>query len=591
MSDTDSQILEAISSMDKVPLLPSKQQSRRFDAVRTKINLIPRQLCLPSKAAVLILFWTAVVSALYKTTEEFALHLLGLKAFNKHADGVLDVLFVYLAFVLINLLYPIAGFLADVYCSRYKVVTYSLLLLLCANGCFCILSVIIFADTQKHYDSPHYKPYYVVTVGPGLLFLVMGLSGYQANIVQLGLDQLLDAPSEYLGLFVHWLEVFTEIGFFLPRPLFELFDNCEKSKLVFHIVAAQPFVFLAVIFFLLFLGYWKRQWFYTESGQRNPYKMVAKVLGFAWKHKYPLRRSAFTYNGDEEPSRIDYAKEKYGGPFTTEQVEDVKTLFKLLTVLLVVGSIFFLEMPLGPLLHNFSDHVGTNLTGSRTCSWRTVLQSTVVLRNISAITFFPLYIWLIYTVLRRCIPRILTRILFGKVLFFLGVMTLFIIDTAGHAGYYAKSHEIAACVFVQNNSNHSSHLGLPWAVNILPAFLMEVADGLVITTTFEFISAQSPHSMKGLVIGIFYAIRGTFKFLGSISVLPFSLSVIWSSDYMKTHMPVITNCGFGYLLLSCTVGVISLVLFCVVAKRYKYRERDDPPFNQAIVERVWANGL
>ena len=34
------------------------------------------------------------------------------------------------------------------------------------------------------------------------------------------------------------------------------------------------------------------------------------------------------------PSRIDLSKHKYGGPFTNEQVEDVKTLLQLLILIL-----------------------------------------------------------------------------------------------------------------------------------------------------------------------------------------------------------------------------------------------------------------
>ena len=127
------------------------------------------------------------------------------------------------------------------------------------------------------------------------------------------------------------------------------------------------------------------------------------------------------------------------------------------------------------------------------------------------------------------------------------------------------SHQLIPC-------NNSFHLDLPWTVNILPVFLMEMAVALLITTAFEFISAQSPHSMKGFLIGVFYTVQGTFKFLGTVSMLPFSVSAIWASDYMKTHLPSITNCGFGYLLLNCIVGVVSLVLFTVAVKRYKYRE-------------------
>ena len=57
----------------------------------------------------------------------------------------------------------------------------------------------------------------------------------------------------------------------------------------------------------------------------NPVSLILKVLKYAAKHKYPVQRSAFTYCENERPTRLDYGKSKYGGPFTTEQVEDVKT--------------------------------------------------------------------------------------------------------------------------------------------------------------------------------------------------------------------------------------------------------------------------
>ena len=51
--------------------------------------------------------------------------------------------------------------------------------------------------------------------------------------------------------------------------------------------------------------------------------------------KYPRLRSAFTYWEDKPYSRIDLGKAKYGGPFITEQVEDVKTFFRVLGIAVV----------------------------------------------------------------------------------------------------------------------------------------------------------------------------------------------------------------------------------------------------------------
>ena len=75
---------------------------------------------------------------------------------------------------------------------------------------------------------------------------------------------------------------------------------------------------------ILFIVQKYSDYFWTENIMGNPYKLVYGVIQFAIKHKHPIKRSAFTYCNDECPSRIDCEKQSYGGPFTTEQVEDVK---------------------------------------------------------------------------------------------------------------------------------------------------------------------------------------------------------------------------------------------------------------------------
>ncbi len=60
--------------------------------------------------------------------------------------------------------------------------------------------------------------------------------------------------------------------------------------------------------------------------------MLYIVLRFTTKHKAPLNRSSLTYWEEDIPSRLDLGKSRYGGPFTTEQVEDVKTVLKMFIV-------------------------------------------------------------------------------------------------------------------------------------------------------------------------------------------------------------------------------------------------------------------
>ena len=74
--------------------------------------------------------------------------------------------------------------------------------------------------------------------------------------------------------------------------------------------------------------------------KRNPYKMVYLVLKYAWKNKHLGKRSAFTHWENKIPSRIDLGKQKYGGPFTEEEVEDTKTFWRIVAVLLSTFGIF-----------------------------------------------------------------------------------------------------------------------------------------------------------------------------------------------------------------------------------------------------------
>ena len=65
---------------------------------------------------------------------------------------------------------------------------------------------------------------------------------------------------------------------------------------------------------------------------------IAKVLNYARKNKHPRSRSALIYWEEDYPSRLDLGKDKYGGPFSEEEVEDVKTVLRLLPLLVCMPA-------------------------------------------------------------------------------------------------------------------------------------------------------------------------------------------------------------------------------------------------------------
>ena len=138
------------------------------------------------------------------------------------------------------------------------------------------------------------------------------------------------------------------------------------------------------------------QWFYSEPGQHNPYKTVYTVIKFAKNHKHPLQRSAFTHCDNYIPSQFDSAKERYGGPFTTEQVA---TFLRILFILFAVGPVFALEVPASfyifPLfgLHTLQYYW---FNGRDKCNseyiWKTTVASGSMMSITTTVILFPVYI-------------------------------------------------------------------------------------------------------------------------------------------------------------------------------------------------------
>ena len=106
--------------------------------------------------------------------------------------------------------YVLSGFIADVCCGRLKVVVIGLRFVFPSTVLMCLAEILaVSATSVNHYN---YFDIYIHDQEQGItiLFLsftslvafIIGLAGYQENVTQLGLDQLFEAPSQYLSLFI-----------------------------------------------------------------------------------------------------------------------------------------------------------------------------------------------------------------------------------------------------------------------------------------------------------------------------------------------------------------------------------------------------
>ena len=173
-------------------------------------------------------------------------------------------------FALITLFSPLYGFLADVRCGRYGVLLAAIWLAFCAFilvsvGAIITLRIGINAwDTN--YAHGYVAPILLSLAAIGFVLFAVGLGFYRANFVQFGLDQLLEAPSKSLALFIHWGVWVERLGMLVIQT-FLLVLLCQvKSQPNYVPFCAILLVLMIVLVILCF----RRKWFYVEPGQNNP---------------------------------------------------------------------------------------------------------------------------------------------------------------------------------------------------------------------------------------------------------------------------------------------------------------------------------
>ena len=218
-------------------------------------------------------------------------------------------------------------------------------------GVTAALVAIVLVSTV--HDANYYSVLIITLLCLALIVYSCARMSFVANILQFAMDQLHDQPTTnsvlflYLYFFCFNLSSLVAVSTNIPGHVFVVdfdkvayFDTLKVAVVIFMVVFS-----IASMTIVLFVIHKKKSWLVTEKIARNPSKLVYEVLHFAWLNKKPIRHpSVFIYCEDERPSRMDFGKRKYGGPFTTEQVEDVKVMLHILMVLFSLGPTFQLHL-------------------------------------------------------------------------------------------------------------------------------------------------------------------------------------------------------------------------------------------------------
>lgn len=460
---------------------------------------------------------------------------------------------------------PIMGLIAEVFISRYRTISYALRILWLLSIAESVLSICEYC--LPHTDETFYYIQLFLAVVPG--YVLKG--AFLANAIPLGMDQITDGSNTNVCAFIIWL-AWASLGtsYTIASVLAPVLYKCSHliTGEVSLVISLLPVLLLSIA---LVLDFFLNHKLVQEPVTINPVSLIFRVLKYAAEHKFPQQRSALTYWENELPTRLDNGKSKYGGPFTTEQVEDVKTFWRVLVIILVI-SMF--NLPLAPLLEsttklekNFdSFHLQTRCVQAASSS--TYTPYAFIMYAI------PLYELLIYPCLRNSGPSILNSAGIGAAV----TISSSVYGMMAETTRQVVSNSTAECMFTQYHNPATSDIN-HFIVGIPFKFLLGFTLIVLYTTNLKFICAQAPYNMKGLLIGLTYMLQTLFSVVGTI------LYIAWSHQWIQilhTH-----TCGTWFYLATLLVAVILSVLLSWIVRWYKERERDEIASTRTVVEALY----
>ena len=513
---------ESVTLLKHVSLLSSDLTTKERLSIYCQPSFQLRRL--KNKGAILILIWSYLCTSL-------------LFFYKIKSENSLGVVQFYVQVVTLGLTLSFAGWIADVRFGRYRMIYWSMWIMWAALILATVSSVL--AGTVDSYTSN------IHSYLSGVLWTIMaiGFGGFQANIIQFGFDQLYDASTNEITSSILWY-VWT---YYSSGYVIYIILGCLPKQywIVWQLVMCI-YLSIALIAMLMF-----NHWLVKEPVTQNPFKLVYSVVKYAIKHKHPECRSAFTYCEDEPPSRMDFGKSKYGGPFTTEQVEDVKTFVRFIIVMIVGAmtlSVIFASWKLLVKVINI-------LTDRNTKCYPK--QAFFELFTYCYVILLPLYEFFFYPLFHRCLGMTKNRWKFtlGILLLLVDIVSLLVIETVARYEYLETNYNTT--IPCMGHGTLSTSMDFRWMA--VPLLLHSLSTGVFSIGFIELIASQAPYSMRGFIMGTACCIFVLSVAMGFGISIPFTRQLsIWGTG--------IISCGFWYALLLLVVEVLVGFMFTAIQK-------------------------
>ena len=462
----DEDLAESVTLSDTESTSVALLQSERHISMqeRLKVCFTPsfKLRKLKNKGAILVLVCNLLVTSVN--------YYIGLKSSNPEQYCTLCFKLIEIP---IGLVLPLAGWLADIYFKRYKVLVFSIVTLWIS----AVLLTTIFV-VERFIPFTNYIQIVL------LASLGIGYGCFQANVIQFGIDQLTDASTDEIVSFINWYAW----SYISSETFIHLISLCTGPREKF----VTPLLLCVNLSIVAGLMFWCNDILIKEPVTINPFKLIHRVLWYAIRHDHPEGRSAFTYCEDELPSRLDFGKSKYGGPFTTEQVEDVKTFFRGLGLVVIVSAVFGMTHE-----RSFKRSLldaGMEERGTDFCSWTFLF---IDIHYIALMVIVPLNELIILPIFHRCTPSITRywKTIVGMILQLGRYIALIALDTV--ARHDNTNTNTTLCIFQDRAENVLNATISPGIVDYrlysIPECISAIAHIMILVGAIEFLCAQIPY--------------------------------------------------------------------------------------------------
>ena len=204
----------------------------------------------------------------------------------------------------------------------------------------------------------------------------------------------------------------------------------------------------------------------------------------------------------------------------------------------------------------------------------------------------PIYEWIIVRYCQKCLPNMLKRMGLGLLCCLIKVVIEIIIQATMTGSDHCKHVDnvlIDSCFFLSSEIDINGTCSMlteydqslcgenntPFLLLILTNILQGLSFWLVFMTALEFICAQAPLRLKGLLIGLWYASLAANYLLVEVTETFTTDSTTWEIFHEVK----------AFLIF------LSLMFYLCVSKRYCYRQRDEVVNEQYLVEEIYEREL